>query len=136
MAKPEGKTKMKIFIADDSPVVRARLLTMLSDFDQMEVVGQASTVQEAKNGIATTRPDVVILDVRMPGGTGIDVLHSLKKKHGLPVVIIFTNFPYDQYRSRCFEAGADYFFDKSTEFDQMLVVFEKLASRIGPGRSI
>lgn len=123
---------MKIFIADDSPIVRARLLTMLSDFDQLEVVGQASNVQEARNGIATKRPDVVILDVRMPGGTGIDVLHNLKKKHGLPVVIIFTNFPYDQYRARCFEAGADYFFDKSTEFDKMLGVFEKLASRIGP----
>jgi len=68
----------------------------------------------------------VILDIRMPGGSGIDVLEDIKKINAAPIVIILTNYPYPQYRKKCMAAGADYFFDKSSEFEKVTEVLKKL----------
>jgi DNA-binding NarL/FixJ family response regulator len=64
----------------------------------------------------------------MPGGNGIQVLEALKKSSMEPVVIVLTAFPYPQYRKKCLRAGAKYFFDKSTEFEQVAEVIEQLTS--------
>ena len=110
---------IKVFIADDSLVVREHLVTMLDELPRIVTVGQAETVAEAINGILELRPDVVILDIRMPGGSGIDVLQRVKQAEVTPIVIILTNYPYSGYRQKCLQAGADFFLDKSTEFDQI-----------------
>jgi DNA-binding NarL/FixJ family response regulator len=110
---------IKVFIADDSLVVREHLVTMLDELPRIVIVGQAENVAEAINGILELQPDVVILDIRMPGGSGIDVLQTIKQDEPAPVVIILTNYPYPAYRQKCLQAGADFFLDKSTEFDQM-----------------
>jgi CheY-like chemotaxis protein len=68
---------------------------------------------EAVDFIPKLKPDVVILDVRMPGKNGIDVLKQIKTDESPPIVIMFTNYPYPQYRDRCLQAGADFFFDKT-----------------------
>jgi DNA-binding NarL/FixJ family response regulator len=117
---------MKVFIADDSRLVQERLATMLNHLEGVEIVGQAQTAPEAINAIQSLKPEVVILDIRMPGGTGIDVLRHIKQAKPAPVAIILTNFPYWEYRQACLKAGADYFFDKSSEFDKIPEVFEKL----------
>ena len=122
---------MKLFIADDSTLVRDCLVTLISEIEGVELVGQAGDAPEAIEGIQHLRPDVVILDVRMPGGNGIQVLEAIKKKNAAPVVIMLTAFPYPQYRKKCLEAGAEYFFDKATEFERIAQVVEQLA---GPGR--
>ena len=69
---------------------------------------------------------MVILDIRMPGGSGIDVLKRVKQGEVTPMVIILTNYPYPGYRQKCLQAGADFFLDKSTEFDQIPKLFEQL----------
>ncbi|MCB0173977.1 MAG: response regulator transcription factor, partial [Anaerolineae bacterium] len=89
-------------------------------------VGQAETVAEAVTAIQKLHPDVVILDIRMPGGSGIDVLKRVKQGEVTPMVIILTNYPYPGYRQKCLQAGADFFLDKSTEFDQIPKLFEQL----------
>ena len=109
----------RVFIADDSLVVREHLVTMLDELPRIEIVGQAENVAEAINGIREFQPDVVILDIRMPGGSGIDVLQRVKQGEVTPIVIILTNYPYSGYRQKCLQAGADFFLDKSTEFDQI-----------------
>jgi len=83
-------------------------------------------VAEAISAIHRLQPDVVILDVRMPGGSGIDVLQTIKQDRTGPMVIILTNYPYPGYRQKCLEAGADFFLDKSTEFDQIPTLLERL----------
>jgi DNA-binding NarL/FixJ family response regulator len=110
---------IKVFIADDSLVVREHLVTMLDELPHIVIVGQAETVAKAINGILELRPDVVILDIRMPGGSGIDVLQRVKQGKATPIVIILTNYSYSGYRQKCLQAGADFFLDKSTEFDQI-----------------
>lgn len=117
--------KIKVFIADDSLIVREHLMTMLDELAGIEIVGQAENVTEAISAIQQLRPDVVILDIRMPGGSGIDVLKTIKQSELAPIVIILTNYPYSGYRQKCLQAGADYFLDKSTEFEQILELFER-----------
>jgi DNA-binding NarL/FixJ family response regulator len=98
---------------------------MLDELAGVEIVGQAENVAEAISAIGNLKPDVVILDIRMPGGSGIDVLENIKQNDSALLVIILTNYPYPGYRQKCLQAGADFFLDKSTEFDQIPELFER-----------
>ena len=111
---------MRILIADDSELLRVRLVDMLSEIEGIEIIGQAQDSLDAIESIAKLDPHVVILDIRMPQGNGIKVLETIKKNLQSPKVIIFTNYPYPQYRKRYMDAGADFFFDKSTEFEKLI----------------
>jgi DNA-binding NarL/FixJ family response regulator len=118
---------MKVFIADDSRDIRNRIITMLSDLESIDMIGQAENVEDAISSIREINPDVVILDIRMPGGSGIDVLENIDKKNSLPVIIMLTNYPYPQYRKKCMDAGADFFFDKSGEFEKVIDVLSSIS---------
>jgi len=113
---------MRILIADDSAVVRERLIGLLTDLRGIEVVGQAEDAIEARNLAEKLRPDVAILDLRMPKGSGADVLSDLKKLNPAPKVIMLTNYPHPENRKKCMDGGADYFFDKSNEFQEVVSV--------------
>ncbi len=130
-----SNSEIKVFIADDSLIVREHLVTLLDELAGVEIVGQAENVAEAISGIRTLQPDVVILDIRLRDGSGIDVLQNIKQDEAAPMVIILTNYPYPGYRKRCLDAGADFFLDKSTEFDQIPKLFELLNQGAGSDRS-
>ncbi len=117
---------MKVFIADDSKIVCERLVMMLSELKEVEIIGQAYDVHEAIEGIWECRPHVVILDIRMPGGSGIEVLHHIQELEPVPIKIVLTNYSSSPYRQRCLQAGAHFFFDKSTEFEQVITVCRQL----------
>src|SRR5262249_32277072 len=118
--------KMKVLIADDSEIVRERLAYLLGDVEGLEIVGQAEDAVEAEDLAEALKPDVAILDVRMPRGSGVDVLRAIKRDHPSAVVIMLTNFVDPEARALCLEQGADYFFDKSIEFDQAVAVLRDL----------
>lgn len=113
---------MKVFIADDSSEVRERIRMLLSELEKIEMIGEAENVQEAIESIRHLGPDVVILDIRMPGGSGIDVLKEIVKEDRVPIIIMLTNYPHRQYKKKCMDAGADFFFDKSREFEKVVEV--------------
>jgi len=102
------------------------VIEMLSELPGIEIIGHAQNVSDALSAIKKLNPDVVILDIRIPGGSGIDVLQDIKKEKEAPMVIILTNYPYPQYRKKCLGLGADYFFDKSTEFEKVTELFKRL----------
>lgn len=118
-----------LFIADDSKMLRDRLISMINDFEQIKIVGEARDGLTAIEKIKQLKPNIVILDIRMPGANGIIVLETIKNLKPAPIVIIFTNYPYPQYRKKCMALGADYFFDKSNEFDKILRLFENFNAR-------
>jgi len=118
--------KKPVFIVDDSPVVRDRLVQLIDEVPQVEVVGEADIAFEAIQSIRRLRPQVVVLDISMPGGSGMYVLETIKKERPQPIVIMLTNFATDQYRRKCRQLGADYFFDKSSEFEQISDVLRHL----------
>ncbi len=99
---------------------------MALDLPEVDVVGQAEDAPGTLDALRQVRPDVVILDIRMPGGNGIEVLREVKKMAPAPQVIMLTNFAYAQYRKKCKEAGADFFFDKSTEFEKLPQALEQV----------
>ncbi|MDH5466824.1 MAG: response regulator transcription factor [Candidatus Aminicenantes bacterium] len=125
---------MKVLIVDDSRLLRERLVSMISELPEIDVIAQAGDAAGAKDSIQEFHPDVVILDIRLSEGNGIEVLQDIKKKRSAPVTIMFTNYPYPQYRKKCKEAGADFFFDKSTEFHKITGVLEKI-NQESPARS-
>lgn len=92
----------------------------------IQLIGEAHDAREATEAIRRLKPDVVILDIHMPGGNGIDVLRSIKQEAPATLVLMLTNFAYPEYRKRCMDAGADFFFDKSTEFDKVPEVLQGL----------
>ena len=136
MDSPRSNAKITVFIADDSLIVREHLVTMLEELAGIEVVGQAENVAEAISAIRILKPDAVILDIRMPDGNGIDVLQHVKQDEVSPMVIILTNYPYPAYRQKCLQAGADFFLDKSTEFDQIPELFERFKRGAGSGSGL
>jgi DNA-binding NarL/FixJ family response regulator len=121
---------IKVFIADDSIVLRERLLEMLREIPGVEILGCAQDGLHAINSIRALRPDAVVLDIQMPCGTGLDVLKNIKHDGDGPIAIVFTNFPYPQYQKRAFEHGADYFFDKTTEFEKLQELFGQLTGNL------
>jgi DNA-binding NarL/FixJ family response regulator len=127
---------MKVVIADDSAEIRKRIIEMLSDIEKIDMIGQAENVPEAIEKISEFNPDLVILDIRMPGGNGIDVLKKIEKRNRLPVVIMLTNYPSSQYRKKCIGSGADFFLDKSNEFEKVVEIVNNCMSvgRILSGR--
>ncbi len=117
---------MRVLIADDSEVLVQRLVVALTAVSGIEIVGQACTVAEASQAVRNLRPDVMILDISMPGGSGLDVLDSMKRDRVTPTVIVLTNFGYPQYRTKCLRLGARFFFDKSSEFEKVGEVLQRL----------
>jgi DNA-binding NarL/FixJ family response regulator len=125
---PLTKRTLGVFVVDDSAALRVRLIEMLSQVEGVMVVGQAQDVSEAIAGIGALQPDVVILDIQMPGGSGIDVLRSLKQNHPAMIAIMLTNHPYPQYQRRCAELGADFFLSKSTDSKVLIEISERLVA--------
>lgn len=117
---------MKVLIVDDSKIVCEGLQQMLINIAGVEVVGQANNARDAITAISEYEPDVVILDIRLPGLSGIDVLKDIRAKNLSSRVIMLTNYPYPQYRKICEELGADYFIDKVTEIEKVTEAIEQL----------
>ena len=119
---------MKVIIADDSKLIRDRITERVKLIDSVNVVAQTTNSYETIEEIKKHKPDVLILDIRMPEGSGINVLKYIQKNKTKIVTIVVTNYPIIQYKNKCFELGADYFFSKATEFDEVFKLVEKLVN--------
>ena len=118
---------MKIIIADDSKLIRDRIAERVELIDNVNVVAQTTNSFETIEEINIHKPDVLILDIRMPEGSGINVLKYIQKNKTKIVTIVVTNYPIIQYKNKCFELGTDFFFSKATEFEEVFKLVEKLA---------
>lgn len=116
---------MNVFVVEDSSLLRERLIRTVTSIPGIEVTGYSDTAEEATHMIQELRPDAIILDIRLRQGTGFQVLQAIKAPGKPPIVIVLTNFAYPQYRKKYMDAGADFFFDKSNEFDQVVVVLNQ-----------
>lgn len=120
---------MNVFVVEDSSILRERLIRTLSGISGVEVCGFSDTAEEAIHLIEQSHPDAIILDIRLREGSGFQVLQKVKSPGKSPLVIILTNFAYPQYRKRYLDAGADFFFDKSNEFDQVVLVLNQFLKK-------
>jgi two-component system, NarL family, response regulator DevR len=113
---------VRVLVVDDSLEVRARVVAMLRELETIVAIHEAGTADEALAEARTRAPNVVILDVNLPGKTGLAILASLLSLPSAPLVIVLTNDPTDHHRRKALAGGARYFFDKSKQFDAVLEV--------------
>jgi len=117
-----------VFIVEDSEMVRGNLKTMLTGIPGVDLVGYAVDEESAVARIDTLLPEVVILDLHLQAGSGLNVLERIKKDGTAPKVIVLINYATEPYVSRCKQLGADYIFDKSFQFMSVKTVLEQLIS--------
>jgi DNA-binding NarL/FixJ family response regulator len=113
---------MRVLVVDDSAEVRTRIATLVRSIDGVEHVAEVEDATQAIHLARSMRPDYVILDLNLPGPSGLDILPRLKGLLRAPVVIVLTNHAGEAYARRCQELGADHFFDKSREFENAVEV--------------
>lgn len=106
--------KIRILLVDDHPVVRKGLCAILDDEEGFEVVAQAGSVADACTTFARTNPDVTLLDLRLPDGSGVDVITRVRADHPDAKFIVFTTYDADEDIFRAIEAGARGYLLKDT----------------------
>ncbi|MDB5861302.1 MAG: response regulator receiver protein [Ramlibacter sp.] len=108
----------RVFLADDSPAIRERL-NLLLVAARMDVVGEAATPRECIDGILASHPDVVVLDVQLEGGSGLEVLRAVRGADPGIAFVVFSNNAGAAYRKRYLAEGAVFFLDKSADFQDL-----------------
>ncbi|SDI45119.1 response regulator transcription factor [Propionivibrio dicarboxylicus] len=121
---------MKLLLVEDSRLLRERLRGMIRAIPGCEIVAEADTELDARLRVDQQRPDVVVLDLRLRGGSGLSVLDYVKARLPDVIIIVLTNYGDAEYRARCLDLGADYFFDKSRDIDTFLGVLGELQLRL------
>ena len=119
---------VRVIIADDSNPIRERIIKLLSDLPNVEIVGEAIDGVETAVIVRKTHPDVVILDLQMPKLSGLEILPRLKEMDPSPVIVVLTNYSTSPMKAMCTRKGADHFFDKSTEFEKAIAVIETMST--------
>ena len=117
-----------VYIVEDSQPVRARLAHLLSSIDGVTVVGQAASAHEAIVGIMDAKPDSVLLDLKLVGSSGMDVMRVVRPLAPEIAFVVLTNHSEPQYRDACINAGARYFLDKSCDLDKVPGVIAEIAA--------
>ncbi|PRY86007.1 LytR/AlgR family response regulator transcription factor [Mongoliibacter ruber] len=116
---------MRALVIDDERLARKELINLLSQFDQVEVVGEANNVDDAKDKIESLNPDVVFLDIQMPEKTGFDLLEELDN---VPHVIFTT--AYDEYALKAFQVNALDYLLKPVETKRLGEAIERLQKKL------
>jgi DNA-binding NarL/FixJ family response regulator len=114
----------KILIVDDSALVVDRLFENLHEMKCVDKLFSAHSYLEAINQIKQQLPHFVLLDIQLPGKNGIELLSFIKQNYPNIVTIMLTNMVSDYYKDLCNNIGADYFIDKSSEFEKIPGIIE------------
>ncbi|WP_313405948.1 response regulator transcription factor [Aeromicrobium sp.] len=119
---------IRVFLLDDHEVVRRGVADLLEDSGTIEVVGQAGTVHEAAAGIARTKPDVAVLDARLPDGSGIDLCRSIRLQTERTAVLILTSYEDDEALFEAIMSGASGFLLKQVRGNDLVDAVQRVAA--------
>jgi DNA-binding NarL/FixJ family response regulator len=119
---------IKILIADDHPVVRKGLGEIVKKAFDMVMVDEASNGQEVLERVAKNDYDVVLLDVSMPGRSGLDILKELKGQKPKLSVLVLSIYPEEQYAVRVLKAGASGYLTKESAQDELISAIQKVST--------
>ena len=119
---------IRVLLVDDETLVRTGLRMILNPAEDVEVVGEAGDGREAVDAVARHRPDVVLMDVRMPTMDGLSASEELQRRSDPPKIIMLTTFDLDDYVHRALRAGAVGFLLKDTEPQDLLGAVRTVAA--------
>jgi DNA-binding NarL/FixJ family response regulator len=125
METAQHAAPLMVYLVEDSLAIRARLAATIRGVDGAELVGEAGTVGAAIDGIRSTHPSAVILDLQLEDGSGLDVLKAVHPSSPALHVAVLTNYATDQHRRACMDAGAEYFLDKSSDFPRIREIVQE-----------
>jgi len=117
---------MKVILTDNSQLIIDRLNDMLCVLKDVEIVGSFNNGTDTLEAIKTLNPDLVIIDINMPGLNGLQVLGAVKKENHKTKFIVLTFYATNYYRREAIKLGADYFFSKSEDFKKIPEVITDL----------
>lgn len=127
---------MRVLVADDSKVVADRIIEIVRELPGIEIVGRAHSAAESLHCLRVLQPEVLILDLEMSGDSGLDVLRAIKADRRPVVTIVMTNSSSVPFREACRRAGAEYFLDKSDDFDKLDSIVKGIVYRTSLDRAI
>lgn len=121
---------LRVFLVEDSTVLRERLTESVNALPGVQLVGSSDTEQSAISQLRSLQCDAVVLDLQLRQGNGFNVLKAIRQAETdqhKTVVIVLTNYAFSLYRHRCLQAGADFFLDKSREYERLPEVLNAVA---------
>lgn len=122
-----------ILVMEDAAAVRCLIIKALDEIDGVGRIFATDNTSSALKLLAEHRPHIAVLDIKVPGSydmrNGIEVLQKVKATYPETAVIMLTNYATAKYRTECLRLGADYFLDKSNEFDKLPAAVEELMQR-------
>ena len=119
---------IKILIADDHPIVRKGLREIIEETPGMKVIDEASNGQEVLEKVSRKNFDVVLLDISMPGRSGLDILRDIKRQEPKLVVLVLSMHPEEQYAVQALKEGASGYLTKKSAPDELLTALRKVSS--------
>ncbi len=120
---------MKVLVVDDSRLAGQHLAEMFSEFPEVELLGQVGDGFKAIESIKALTPDVVILEIDLPGGNGLEILKDVKRENLASIVMVLTATPFPEYQKSSPGMVADFFFDKSIGFGRVRQTFKQLLEK-------
>ncbi|MDN3237620.1 UvrY/SirA/GacA family response regulator transcription factor [Pseudomonas sp. WAC2] len=111
---------IKVLVVDDHDLVRAGIIRMLADVDGIQVIGQADSGENGLNLVRELKPDVVLMDVKMPGIGGLEATRKLLRSHPEVKVIAVTACEEDPFPTRLLQAGASGYLTKGADIQEMI----------------
>lgn len=118
---------IKILIADDHPIVRRGMGEILSQESDLKVVAEAGNVAEILEALRRSRADVLLLDLNMPGKSGLDAISDILRQFKGIRILVMSAYPEDQFAKRVLRAGALGYLSKDTAPDQLVTAVRKIA---------
>ncbi|WNC94290.1 response regulator transcription factor [Paraburkholderia sp. FT54] len=123
-----GLRTLRVFLVDDAVSVRRRMAALFGALDGVEIVGEAEEPGAAFAGINLRMADLVVTELHLNGGTGMELLALLAQRLPHVIVMVLTNHSGTWFRRACLTGGAHYFFDKTGEFDLARNTIRRLAN--------
>lgn len=121
---------LRVLIVDDSNAIRQSLIKLLQNIEGVSALDEAKDIPETIEILNKNNYDAVVLDINLPSGPGINLIRQIKGRTPETIVMMLTNYTAAQYVEKCRIEGADFFFDKTTEFDRVTIVLENLARKL------
>jgi len=131
MAETPTQRSLRVFLIEDSADIRDLFLVFFHIPGEVEIVGHADTENESVAAILASPVDVVVVDLNLREGNGLAVIEKIRKANltPRPSIIVFTNQPFPEIRRRAMQLEADYFFDKSADFEAVRNTLRKLRTQ-------
>jgi len=127
---------IRILLVDDQHIIREGLKTMLESNPDMQIIGEAENGQQAIAQLSTLKPDVILMDVRMPVMDGVAATQAIAQQHPTAKILILTTFDDDEYVSQAMRMGAKGYLLKDTEPEELSLAIRSVYrghTQLGPG---